>query len=202
MPSLLQKIVITILFFLCLLHVKSQQQYDLKSDSASQTPSIVKKISDLQTHFDEVEKELQYQSLQSKVEKHAFENRLIFIGFCMLVILFGFMLWALFYYRRVSIDIYKKNEEIRRQNNALVALNKEKNQLLHVISHDLATPFASIDIWIQVLLEEHGTLTEEQLHAIEKLKQSGIYGKKVIERILHFKRDSLSNEVSFPSDPL
>jgi signal transduction histidine kinase len=85
------------------------------------------------------------------------------------------------------------NELIVQQNEKLSELNYEKNSLISIVSHDLNTPFATIQIWGQVLENESDRLSEEQRKAINRIVQAGEYGEKLIRRILDVEKADIGS---------
>jgi signal transduction histidine kinase len=73
---------------------------------------------------------------------------------------------------------------IRRQNERLAELNHEKNTLISIVSHDLGTPFATIQMWSQVLQDEADSMNGDQRKAVERINQAGSHGQQLIQRIL------------------
>jgi signal transduction histidine kinase len=77
-----------------------------------------------------------------------------------------------------------QNKLIQQQNNKLAELNTEKNKLISMVSHDLATPFASIHTWSNVLSKNIDVLDDEQVMAVSKIKASVNSGQQLIKQVL------------------
>ncbi len=71
----------------------------------------------------------------------------------------------------------ENNDLIERQNIRLSDLNKEKNRLISIVSHDLSTPFLVINTWNSILkmsVDASNTKAREAVQVIEKSTQQGI----------------------------
>lgn len=82
-----------------------------------------------------------------------------YIIISLLVITF-LLIWAVYYFRKnsninrkLSKELYESNAELQKNNIQLKRLNDEKVQLLSVISHDLKTPFNSMQ-QIMLLIQD------------------------------------------------
>ncbi len=60
--------------------------------------------------------------------------------------------------------------KLNSQNNKLAILNKEKNDLMSIVAHDLKTPLAQIKGLISILEFEGSQLNKEQVELIDKIK--------------------------------
>ncbi|OJJ17270.1 hypothetical protein BKI52_31710 [marine bacterium AO1-C] len=85
-------------------------------------------------------------------------------------------------------DSYKKikqqNEDIQYTNKKLLALNQEKNQLIHVVAHDLKVPLSHISSLISIIDPGSGNLTEQQSKFLEIIGLSADRLIKLINNIL------------------
>jgi signal transduction histidine kinase len=72
-------------------------------------------------------------------------------------------------------------------------LNHEKNLLIGIVSHDLATPFATIQMWGQLLQTDEQPLNTDQQKAVNRIVQAGEHGQKLIQRILDVEKSDIGN---------
>lgn len=64
-----------------------------------------------------------------------------------------------------SAEIYRlKNVELANANRELARLNKEKNELLAVVAHDLKNPLAGVAIAVSLIFEHRRSMTDNQLN--------------------------------------
>ncbi|GAB1429816.1 hypothetical protein MASR2M18_06490 [Ignavibacteria bacterium] len=64
-----------------------------------------------------------------------------------------------------STEIYRlKNVELANANRELARLNKEKNELLAVVAHDLKNPLAGVAIAVSLIFEHRKSMTNNQLN--------------------------------------
>jgi signal transduction histidine kinase len=81
-----------------------------------------------------------------------------------------------------------QNDLIKLQNQKLATLNYEKNSLISIVSHDLASPFSSIKMWSQVLQNGTNDFNADQKMAVERIGQSANRGELLIQRILDIEK--------------
>jgi len=91
--------------------------------------------------------------------------------------------------RKLTIN----NEMIKRQNQRLEELNYEKNSLIGIVSHDLATPFATIHMWGQLLQTDQHSFNADQQKAVNRIIQAGEHGQQLIKRILDVEKADIGN---------
>jgi signal transduction histidine kinase len=85
------------------------------------------------------------------------------------------------------------NELVVQQNEKLAELNYEKNSLISIVSHDLSTPFATIQVWGYVLQADAGRLTDDQQKALNKILQASNHGDEMIRRILDVEKQHIGD---------
>ena len=145
-------------------------------------------IAGLQERFHAKERENENKLLLTQVEKEKYRVRsitLLAISFAILGLLIAMAFIA---NRRVNKKLQAINEIMSRQNERLAELNQEKNSLISIVSHDLGTPFATIQMWAQVLQAEKENLTADQKKAVERIFSAGNHGEELIRRILDVER--------------
>jgi Signal transduction histidine kinase len=160
-------------------------------DTAILHSDTYRTIANLQERFHAKERQAENQLLQEKVEKEMIRTReitLIAVGLAIigLLITVGFVLK-----RNANKRLQATNELIIQQNQKLSELNYEKNSLISIVSHDLSTPFATIQIWGQVLENDRDRLTPEQRKALNRILQAGLYGEELIRRILDVEKSDI-----------
>jgi len=162
-------------------------------DTAILHSDTYKTIATLQERFNAGERETENKLLQDKIEKETIRTReitlvAVALGIIGLLVAIGFVLK-----RNAHNRLQATNELIVQQNEKLSELNYEKNSLISIVSHDLNTPFATIQIWGQVLQNEGDRLSEEQKKAINRIVQAGEYGERLIRRILDVEKADIGN---------
>lgn len=168
-----------------------QKWYSL--DTAILHSDNYKNIAALQERFHAKEREAENKLLQEKVEKETIRTRELTLVAAALAII-GVLIaigWVL--KRNANRRLKATNDLIIQQNAKLSELNYEKNSLISIVSHDLNTPFATIQIWGQVLQDDFDRLTEEQQKAMNRILQAGLYGERLIRQILDVERADIGN---------
>jgi signal transduction histidine kinase len=145
-------------------------------------------IASLQEKFHAKQRDQDNQLLQAQVEKAGIRNKAI-TGLALAALIIAAVV-ALFLVqkRKAHHKLQYKNEFINRQNEKLAELNYEKNSLISIVSHDLNTPFASIKMWLNILEDDTANLQEDQLKAIERIRQSALKGETLIRSILDIEK--------------
>lgn len=168
-----------------------KQWYSL--DTAILHSDTYKTIADLQERFHAKEREAENMLLQDKVEKETIRTRELTMVAGALAIIGVLVAIGFFIKRNANRRLKATNDLIIQQNAKLSELNYEKNSLISIVSHDLNTPFATIQIWGQVLQDDFDRLTEEQQKAMNRILQAGAYGERLIQRILDVERADIGN---------
>lgn len=68
-------------------------------------------------------------------------------------------------------EIAEKNEELGFKNDALAAINAEKNTMLSVVAHDLKTPLGNIHGLVELISLEADKLTDQQKEYLDLIKK-------------------------------
>lgn len=89
---------------------------------------------------------------------------------------------------------YEKQLQVK--NKSLAELNKEKNDLMSIVAHDLKTPLAQIEGLISILKLEGSQLNKEQLALIERIKSVTGNQRKQISSFLNINAIEDKNEES------
>lgn len=160
------------------------QQDWYKIDTALVNEETNRQVAKLQELYNVKEKETQNRLLQSEVGK----ERLRVKGVTLLAIALGligiFAAMAFMTKRNANRRLKNTNELITRQNQKLAELNHEKNSLISIVSHDLSTPFATIQMWAQLFDADSSRFADDERKAIGKILYASEYGEKLIRRIL------------------
>jgi len=162
-------------------------------DTAIVNSDTYRTIAELQEKFDARDREVQNKLLQFEIDKQRIWSR----GLIVLVLAFaltGVLAFVAFITKRnANKRLSTTNELITRQNQKLAELNYEKNSLIGIVSHDLSTPFATIQLWGQVLQSANGKLDGEQQKAVSRIIQASKYGDNLINRILDIEKTDIVN---------
>jgi signal transduction histidine kinase len=154
------------------------------SDTAMVNGETYKAIAELQEKFQARERENEKLMLEAEINQQKFHFRIMLIMAISLLLIAIAAAVLFIFKRRANQQLQVTNEQIIRQNERLSELNYEKNSLISIVSHDLSTPFASIGMWQQLLLNEQDNLTNSQRKALERIGQATHYGEKLIRHIL------------------
>jgi signal transduction histidine kinase len=162
-------------------------------DTAIVHSDTYKTIAALQERFHAQEREAENKLLQEKVEKETLKTRELTLVAAALAIIGVLIAIGFVLKRNAHRRLKATNDLIVQQNARLSELNYEKNSLISIVSHDLNTPFATIQIWGQVLQNDLDRLTEEQQKAMNRILQAGAYGERLIRQILDVERADIGN---------
>lgn len=162
-------------------------------DTAIINGDMYKTIAELQERFHAKEREVANKLLKEKVEKETLKTRVVTL-LAIALALIGILIAIAFITKRNANRRLKNiNELIVQQNEKLAELNYEKNSLISIVSHDLSTPFTTIQVWGHVLQSEPGQLTAEQQKALSKIIQASNNGEEMIRRILDVERKDIAD---------
>jgi signal transduction histidine kinase/Tfp pilus assembly protein PilF len=162
-------------------------------DTAILHSDTYKTIAALQERFHAGEREVENKLLQEKIEKETLRTRELTLVAAALAIIGILIAIGFVIKRNAHRRLQATNDLIIQQNEKLSELNYEKNSLISIVSHDLNTPFATIQVWGQVLQNDPGRLTEEQQKAMNRILQAGAYGEQLIRQILDVEREDIGN---------
>ena len=160
-------------------------------DTAIVNGDTYKTIAELQERYHAKEREVANKLLKERVEKEVLRTRivaLVALGMGVIGILVAI---AFIIKRNANRRLKSTNDLIVQQNEKLAELNYEKNSLISIVSHDLSTPFTTIQVWGHVLQSEPGQLTADQQKALSKIMQASTNGEEMIRRILDVERKDI-----------
>ncbi|WP_315820508.1 HAMP domain-containing sensor histidine kinase [Paraflavitalea speifideaquila] len=130
--------------------------------------------------------------MKEQVEKEALKTKIVTILAIAMAIIGVLIAIAFITKRNANRRLKNINELIVQQNEKLAELNYEKNSLISIVSHDLSTPFTSIQVWSHILQSEPGQLTEDQQKALSKIMQASNNGEEMIRRILDVEKKDIA----------
>jgi signal transduction histidine kinase len=84
--------------------------------------------------------------------------------------------------------IENQNDEIRKQNERLEIINREKDNLIGIVSHDLRTPLQQVKGLTDILLQDGDKLDSEQRFIIDRMMISVERGLNLIKDLLDVTR--------------
>ena len=166
---------------------------------------LTKRFQDI-TYPDDLQADLEYvrQMLASEIQTYQMEDRYFHKG--------GHIVWALLsvslvrderghelYFisqiqditerKRVEDEIKDLNRQMERQNNELIAINKDLESFSYSVSHDLRAPLRAIDGFSLALLEDcdHKLATEEKEH-LQRVRGATAHMGRLIDDMLNLAR--------------
>jgi len=123
--------------------------------------SKVKELNALHLNHQQAVNQVLVKENQMALQKNKFSKQVLFLS-ASIIVLLVFLLFVLFRSVRVknrlnkeltkkSVNLEERKEKIKQQNSELNELNRTKDQLFSIISHDLRSPFAAILGTLQIL---------------------------------------------------
>jgi signal transduction histidine kinase len=153
-------------------------------DTALVNGETYKAIAELEQKYEARKRENENLILASEITRQRFHNRIV-NTMAISLFLIAIVTAILFIIKRkANRQLSTTNDLIVRQNERLSELNYEKNSLISIVSHDLSTPFATINIYQQLLENEKDNLTTGQKKALDRIGQATRYGENLIRQIL------------------
>ncbi|RDB07876.1 tetratricopeptide repeat-containing sensor histidine kinase [Runella aurantiaca] len=147
-----------------------------------------KSIAQLREQYESEKKEQENKLLNQQL-KQEHQQRLIFgISFLGLLLFSGVIGYFLVKNRQKNKMLNEKNELIERQNTRLSDLNREKNQLISIVSHDLSTPFLVINTWNSILKMNVDAANTKALEAVKIIEKSAKQGMNLIQDVLNVEK--------------
>ncbi len=162
-----------------------------KLDTAIINGDTYKTIAELQERFHAKDREAANKLLKEQVEKESLRTKIVTIVAIAMAVIIILVAIAFITKRNANRRLKNINELIVQQNEKLEELNYEKNSLISIVSHDLSTPFTTIQVWGHVLQAEPGTLTADQQKALSKIMQASNNGEELIRRVLDVEKKDI-----------
>ncbi|AXY77470.1 hypothetical protein D3H65_27340 [Paraflavitalea soli] len=162
-----------------------------KLDTAIINGDTYKTIAELQERFHAKDREAANKLLKEQVEKESLRTKIVTIVAIAMAAIIILVAIAFITKRNANRRLKNINELIVQQNEKLEELNYEKNSLISIVSHDLSTPFTTIQVWGHVLQAETGTLTADQQKALGKIMQASNNGEELIRRVLDVEKKDI-----------
>jgi signal transduction histidine kinase len=111
-----------------------------------------------------------------------------------LAVLLGFGCFFLyrsnFQKQRLNRMLKSRNEEIRKKNKQLEEINHVKNKLLSIIGHDLRSPIATLQGFVD-LLQQSALSPEQILHFSGKMSESLVGTSQLLNNLLHWAKSQM-----------
>ena len=140
------------------------------------------------------EKEIQSQDIAEKSQQIKNQTKANYILACLVVFATTLLTVSIILYNkrlqqgRQIVDQQKnielKNTQLQKRNEALVALNDEKNNLIKVLAHDMRSPLSQIQGLSQILLMNDPARASEDKQVIQSIQQGTARLTKMISNIL------------------
>jgi two-component system sensor histidine kinase/response regulator len=168
----------------------------------------LKSLNDLQTKYETVRKEKENAKLteegkekELKIEQGKTQTVYLYAGLGVLLLILAFSFYAYRVKTKSNHLLTEKNDQINRHNKTLkelnlklieseeelTVLNKTKDKLFSVISHDISNPVKAIANYNQAILAREGELNREQLaEALRKVNASVQPLQGFIDNLLHW----------------
>ena len=158
-------------------------------------------IKNLQVLYETGETKKENSNLKEEIDK----KNLFMITFGITIILICLLVLLLLSKRnqqiRLNQILNQKNDEISIQRDHLNELNQTKDKLFSIIAHDLRGPIGNTSSFLEVLTENDGEFTKEQLlENLILLKDSSKATFKLLENLLTWAR-SQKGEIEFNPVP-
>jgi light-regulated signal transduction histidine kinase (bacteriophytochrome) len=74
--------------------------------------------------------------------------------------------------------------ELNRKYRKILEINRNRKMFAAKISHDLASPLATIDMWVQLLKSEAKSLSEEQNKAVDNIQKTTQFGHDLMRKMV------------------
>ena len=138
--------------------------------------------------------------LIQKEKDYQIALRNFFIALSILVLIIGLVL-VYFYSFRVKtsrrieeqkIELEKLNEQLNIQNAQLIELNKYKDRMFSIITHDLRSPFHALLAFSEILRSDIKTLSQEEIEKVaENIHESSQRILTLVQNLLDWARSQL-----------
>ena len=88
----------------------------------------------------------------------------------------------------LKIQRFKKSQaeffELNRKYRKVLEINRKRKMFAAKLSHDLASPLATIDMWVQLLKSEANSLGEEQNKAVDNIQKATLLGHDLMRKMV------------------
>ena len=177
-----------------------QQKFQAVNDSIYSEEKI-KSLTDMQTKYETDKKERENIQLKEKqavdalaLEKEQNREIILYAGLGILAIILSLSFYAYRTKRKSNDLLNRRNKTLKELNSKLIeseeellALNKMKDKLFSVISHDISNPVKAISNFNQAILSKINELSKEELtDALKKVNQSVQPLQGFIDNLLHW----------------
>lgn len=177
---------------------KYQSQYIAYKDSISNAEAI-QKMADLRTDFEVSQKQAEL-DLANKTKQ---TQQIIGIGLIIVLLLVGALTYTLFKNNRkekqTNLLLSEQKEEITRQRDQLIELNKTKDRFFSIISHDLRGPVHSFQGITRIVKAYADAKEIEKIPPIlDMVDKSSYQLSGLLDNLLNW---ALSQQGNFPYNP-
>ncbi len=146
-------------------------------------------IASLREAYEAEKRELENKQLTADLEVSNHQIRLFIAGLSSLLIVTTIIIWFWSANRKKNKLLAEQNNQINLQNEKLKQLNRDKNNLMSLVSHDLSGPFTAIKVWAQSLsFKSSSESIDETRQALVNISDEALQS---IDRALSIDKDQL-----------
>ena len=132
-------------------------------------------IATLREEYEAEKRELENIQLSTELGIRNSQIKLSIIGLIGLLLFTSIITWLWNKNKKKNELLAEQNQQIHLQNDKLKQLNKDKNNLISLVSHDLSGPFSAIKVWAQGLHSAAPTKSiDEAKHALLKISDQAL----------------------------
>lgn len=165
----------------------------LYSEESKQT------IAEFQAKYQLEKKDKENERLRhsEQLNKAQIRNQQLIIGFVLFSLIGSFVIMVIFHKRyqqnqKLNVQLSLKNKEIEQQQNIEEKLNKKlkeanetKDKFFSIVAHDLKSPFNSLIVLTNLLIDDYDTFTEdERKQFIKQIKASSENTFSLLQNLL------------------
>lgn len=165
-------------------------------ESTSINDATRKQVTELTEKFKVKQKEQQNRLLTTELKNKKLEKRNLLYAFAALASIALIALLAWINIRRKSRLLIQQHKEIETKNEQLTNLNEDKNQLISMVSHDLAQPLQQAKVWLSVLQKQLPGDSIENGHSasLSHIRYSIEKGQQLITNVLQVEKMAVNRE--------
>jgi signal transduction histidine kinase len=196
---------------------KSLEYYKLHIDGKEKIYSEESKqtIAELQARFQSEKKDKENERLRhiEQLNKVQIRNQQLIIGFALFILIGSFAILVIFHKRyqqnqKLNIQLSLKNKEVEQQqvneeklNKKLKDANETKDKFFSIVAHDLKSPFNSLLVLTNLLIDDYDTFTEEERKQfIRQIKASSENTFSLLQNLLDWASTQLGKTMVVPEN--